>query len=193
MVIEMRRAGTQGEVVDMVVEPIAIDMMDDLILYQGPTERLLYDKPVFKNVLAVDSNGSVALSCYSTLPVGSFKSEHGIAVSFEPEIMGIAKPFSEACITASYDRTRGLLGFYESTCFGISNSIHDLSSLDSSIQQTNTEFNRNDGANRMNCGKPKSETIWQSAAKPSVHRGKVQRLPERVSPLYYRLERPALS
>ena len=45
--------------------------------------------------------------------------------------------------------------------------------------------------NGVNCGKPKLETAWQSAAKPSVHRGKVQRLLEGYSPLNNQLERPA--
>jgi len=45
--------------------------------------------------------------------------------------------------------------------------------------------------NGVNCGKPKLETARQSAAKPSVHRGKVQRLLEGYSPLNNQLERPA--
>lgn len=46
--------------------------------------------------------------------------------------------------------------------------------------------------NRVNCGNPKrARHAWQSAAKPEVHLGKVQRLPEGYSPLNDRLERPA--
>lgn len=99
------------QVLPSVVEPVVVDVVDDLIDSERSSECLFHDEPVFRDVATVGQHESVSVR--ADVGVHPVRLEHGVRVAVGPlahvvdvaESLGVVGPLAERAGASGLSRT----------------------------------------------------------------------------------------